>query len=314
MQKITGIKSVDFKVTAQGYGVVNWNGKVAVRGGNGKDIENHTMPKLRGYSNLTGDISEKGHKFKKSANDLDFAKNPLYISQNCLRHHLYREHAYDSHFANKDNALDLLASIIGLVRGYSIPSVQYKRASSLLITDFVDTLGNGNFEQLTKAGERDSNSLFSKTTFGETAYIGYGSINIEQLQFIPLDAKFDRQALLIKDGQGDEVAKRVQNFIQSLDPALSPAVTFHDNYVRQGTIFQQGEMGLLLDDTAIDIAVRDTLKRIENLSIKQGKGYMFVDGLTVDYNDSPQSMRIKTNPSSICPERNQPYACYYVAR
>jgi hypothetical protein len=26
MNKITGIRSVDFKITALGYGVVNWNG------------------------------------------------------------------------------------------------------------------------------------------------------------------------------------------------------------------------------------------------------------------------------------------------
>ena len=26
MAKVTGVKSVDFKITAYGYGVVNWNG------------------------------------------------------------------------------------------------------------------------------------------------------------------------------------------------------------------------------------------------------------------------------------------------
>ena len=49
MKQITGIKSVDFKVVAYGYGVVNWNGPIIIRNeGDRKDIKNHSMPKLRG--------------------------------------------------------------------------------------------------------------------------------------------------------------------------------------------------------------------------------------------------------------------------
>jgi hypothetical protein len=35
------------------------------------------------------------------------------------------------------------------------------------------------------------------------------------LQFISLDKKFDRCAMVIKEGQGEEVAQAVQGFIQS---------------------------------------------------------------------------------------------------
>ncbi|QPT40039.1 Uncharacterised protein [Oligella ureolytica] len=315
MEKVTGIKSVDFKIKALGHGVVNWNGPTTLTGDSGKTVDNHTLPKLRGYTNLTGKIKEDtGYKYKKEATDIDFKKTPLYISQNCIRHHLFKEQAFDLHFAGEKNLEKVLASITGLVRGYVVPSSQCKRTSPLLIEDFVDQLGNGNFEQFGQAGERDSSSFFSKTTFGDTEYLSYGSISIEQLQFISLDKKFDRASMIIKEGQGEEVAEKVQNFIKELNPSLNPIATFHSNYVRKGTIFEEGECGILLNNDAIQAIIEHTLSRIANLNIRQAKGYMYVDEITVDYNDSHKMMRIKRDESEIVSEPQVEYAQYFYAK
>jgi hypothetical protein len=325
MQKITGIKSVDFKVVAYGHGVVNWNGPTTLMGDNGRNVENHTLPKLRGYSNLSGKVKEDtGFKYKKHASDIDFKETPMYISQNCIRHHLFRDQAYDLHYAKDKNLISVLSSITGLVRGYVIPSNQCKRTSALLLEDFIDQLGNGNFEQMgrsgskeketNKKGEESSNSFFSKTTFGETNYLAYGSISIEQLQFISLDPKFDRAAMKISDGEGEQVAKLVEEFIKSIDPSKLPKAIFHKNYVRAGTIFEEGEMGILLDSIAVDILVKETLRMINELSIRQAKGYMYVDSVLVDYNDSHKMMRIKRSEGDISEEPESEYAVYFYAK
>ena len=314
IQKVTGVKSVDFKITAYGYGVVNWNGPTTLSS-EGRTVDNNTLPKLRGYTNLTGKIKEEtGYKYKKEATDINFKETPLYISQNCIRHHLFREQAFDLHFAHEKGLDKVLASLTGLVRGYVVPASQCKRTSPLLLEDFIDELGNGNFEQFGQAGERDSSSFFSKTTFGDTKYTAYGSISIEQLQFISLDNKFDRCAMIIKDNQGDEIAQKVQDFIQSLDPSRTPKATFHANYVRKGTIYEQGEVGILLDDVAIDILVQTTLDLIGELFIRQAKGYMYVDELSVDYNDSNKMMRIKRTPEQANPQKMSDYAVYFEAK
>ncbi|MBE0357848.1 type I-Fv CRISPR-associated protein Cas7fv [Pseudoalteromonas aliena] len=316
MKKVTGIKSVDFKITAVGHGVVNWNGPTSLKVQDDSKLgkNNHTMPKLRGYTNLTGEVSEKGYKHVKEPTDIDFKKTPLYISQNCIRHHLFRDQAFDVHYANKSNGENLtkmLASITGLVRGYVVPSSQNKRTSPLLLEDFVDQLGNGNFEQFGQAGERDSSSFFSKTTFGDTEYIAYGSISIEQLQFISLDKKFDRESMGIKVGQGEEVAQAIQEFIQTLNPDLKPKATFHENYVRSGTIFEEGEVGILLDQDAIKALIDYTVDLISELSIRQAKSYMYVDEVVVDYNDSNKMMRIKRDVNSTSPEPEEEFATYF---
>ncbi|MFB6349947.1 type I-Fv CRISPR-associated protein Cas7fv [Moraxella sp. ZJ142] len=326
---IKGIKSVDFKIQAKGHGVVNWNGSMALSN-DGMTVENHTLPKLRGYTNLTGRVKEEtGYKYKKEITDVNFKENPLYISQNCIRHHLFRDQAYDMHFAKENEHLPkVLASITGLLRGYVVPDNQCKRTSPLLIEDFVDQLGNGNFEQFNHAGERNSSSFFSKTTFGDTEYISYGSISIEQLQFISLDNKFDRCAMVIKDNEGQALAKKIEDFIASLavqseadgifdqeagKASRRPTVTFHPNFVRQGTIFEQGEAGLILDDVAIDILVQHMLVLIKNLVIRQAKGYMYVENVDVDYNTSTNMMRIKHNTDDVEAHRNCDYAVYYQA-
>jgi len=326
MEKVTGIKSVDFKITAKGHGVVNWNGPTSLKVQEDSKLgkNNHTMPKLRGYTNLTGEVSEKGYKYVKEPADVDFKKTPLYISQNCIRHHLFRDQAFDIHYAKKNNLEKVLASITGLMRGYVVPSSQNKRTSPLLMEDFVDQLGNGNFEQMGRSGSKEkeknrkggesSNSFFSKTTFGDTEYQSYGSISIEQLQFISLDKKFDREAMEIKEGQGDEVAAAVNQFIQSLNAELDPEAQFHANYVRKGTIFEKGEVGILLNDDAVQALVEHTLERVSNLSIRQAKSYMYVDEVVVDYNDSHKMMRIKTDEGSISEERSGGYATYFYSK
>ena len=323
-EKVSGIKSVDFKIKAFGHGVVNWNGPTNLAQENGTTVDNHTLPKLRGYSNLSGKVKDTGYtnlstkvkedtgyKYPKEATDINFTKNPLYISQNCIRHHLFRNQAYDIHYA-KDSTLEkVLASITGLIRGYVVPASQCKRTSPLLIEDFVDQLGNGNFEQFGQAGERDSSSFFSKTTFGDTEYISYGSISIEQLQFISLDDKFDRKSMTIEAGQGEVIAKSIQDFIQSLNNDLSPKATFHENYVRNGTIYEEGENGILLNDDAIQILVETTIEKLRGLSIRQAKSYMYVDEMTVDYNDSSKMMRIKHDSSQVVEQKDGDYAVYY---
>lgn len=326
MEKITGIKSVDFKVVAYGYGVVNWNGPTTLTGDDGKTVDNHTLPKLRGYTNLTGKIKEEtGYKYKKQATDIDFKETPMYISQNCIRHHLFRNQAYDLHYAKDKNLISVLTSITGLIRGYVVPASQCKRTSPLLLEDFIDQLGNGNFEQMGRSGTKEkdkddkgddiaSNSFFSKTTFGETQYLAHGSVSIEQLQFISLDKKFDRAAMVIKDGEGEKIAQAVQDFIKSIDPNRNPKAVFHPNYVRAGTIFEEGEVGILLNNEAIDILVKETLHMIEELSIRQAKGYMYVDDVLVDYNDSNKMMRIKRDSAGINEEPKSPYAVYFYAK
>lgn len=331
MEKVTGIKSVDFKIKALGHGVVNWNGPTPVKphetSKKKEDLKNHSMPKLRGYTNLTGVVSDKGFKFKKEATDVNFEKTPLYIGQNCIRHHLFRGYHVDfqSPEFTSEKLDKVLCSVIGMIRGYVVPDSQCKRTSPLLVTDFVDKLHNGNFEQMgrsgrkekekTKSGDEKSTSLFSKTTFGDTEYNGFASISIEQLQFISLDSKWARAAMVnLSEYEGIELAEKITAFIKSLNGNDNSKAVFHRNYVRKGSIFDDGEAGILLNESAMNALVNETIELLRGLQIRQAKGYMYVDELEVDYNSGSigkDMMRIKHTPSSIQSKKQERYAVYF---
>lgn len=324
MQKVTGIKSVDFKVTAKGYGVVNWNGSADLAievDGKYKAVTNHSLPKLRGYSNIKGYWEKDGNAKYKSPQEINFSETPLYISQNCIRHHLFKKEFVDLQSPELSKNMDkLICSLVGLVRGYVIPKTEEKRTSSLLLTDFQDELGNGNFEQMgragNKSGEDKSSTMFSKTTFGDTKYTGYGSISIEQLQFISLDERFGRKALIGFDNnkEGKELAEKITSYLKSLKPDSQAKAEYHQNYIRRGSIYKTGEAGILLNSSAVDVLVNQTIELIKNLSIRQAKGYMFVDEVVVDYNDGNSGkdmMRIKHSSNQITQEKRSDYAVYF---
>jgi len=336
MKKIEGIKSVDFKIRATGEGVVNWNGSTELEillKGEYKKVKNHSLPKLRGYSNTVIRTNKDGQSFTglKRPDDIDFNETPLYISQNCIRHHLFKGENFnlqDPEVAK--NMEKLLCSITGLMRGYVIPKKEYKRTSALLITDFnatKDTAKNGNFEQMSRSGSKDkektksgtdkSTSMFSKTTFGDTEYEAYASISIEQLQFISLDDQFSRQTMEVNnEKEAKEVASKISKFIQDIGSNESAKAVYHKNYVRKGSVFtneKHGEAGILLNDDAIDVLILQMKYLLENLSIRQAKGYMYVDSIGIDYNDSvlaKDMFRIKRNGSTEGSKKTA-YAVYF---
>lgn len=332
MNKVTGIKSVDFKITALGHGVVNWNGSPTLTikdDGKYRNINNHSMPKLRGYSNVKEFNEDGSAKFYHHPEDVDLSKVKLYVSQNCVRHHLFKDEKYNLNSPQLlDNPIKLLCSLTGLLRGYVIPRNENKRTSPLLLTDFVDSLNKCNFEQMGRSGSKDkeetksgkdkSNSLFSKLTYGDTKYTAYGSISIEQLQFIPLCADFGRQAFIVNnDKEGNEIANTLSEYVQSLSGRKNAQATYHKNYVRKGTIFDEGENGILLNDDAIDVLVTEMITLISDLTIRQAKGYLYVDSVEIDYNagHGNDMMRIKHSPDKVESVRqNTKYAVYFEGR
>ncbi|WP_434353402.1 type I-Fv CRISPR-associated protein Cas7fv [Psychrobacter sp. HD31] len=334
MKKVTGIKSVDFKITAYGHGVVNWNGSTELNtliDGKWKKTNNHNMPKLRGYTNKKQIENDKGETFEvlKEASEVDFDETPLYISQNCIRYHLFKEEVIDwQHPKIHENVDAVLCSMTGLLRGYVIPKNENKRTSPLLLTDFTEKDKKGNFEQMgrsgnkekqkTKSGGEASNSLFSKTTFGDTKYEAYGSINIEQLQFISLSNANGQEAMIITtDKEGKELATKLESYIKSLEFAKGEIkAEYHKNWKRKGTIFAEGQKGILLNGNAINALVQQMISMIENLGFNQAKGFMYVENVEVDYNDfsNPKDMfRIKTgnHQTNTTKTEDEDYAIYF---
>jgi len=305
-----GIKSVDIKIEADGFGIVNWNGSASLfLAGGTEKVDNHILPKVRGL-----DI-HRVHNLKQID---DRAR--LYISQNCIRQAIFKDYSYGLKNVTLDNVSDVLCSILGLVRGYVIAEnkTSLKRKSSLYITDFVSSEDTKlNYEQFTQAGARDSTSIYSKHTTGKTEYTAHASINIEDLQFLPLEDSLGRSCFreILSEQEGLELAEKITKSLIELDFSgeKNPQAVFSNNYKRVNSICKVGEAGILLNDDAIDIIVKEIISLIENLSIVRTAGYVRVNKIIVDYN-SGIPLRIKNDIDSIETEKTEKYNVYYEAQ
>ncbi|WP_407579537.1 type I-Fv CRISPR-associated protein Cas7fv [Citrobacter koseri] len=310
MKNISGIKSVDFKISAEGFGVVNWNGNISVFSEKaGKVVNNHMLPKLRNLDLM------RVKKFE----DIDDSAR-LYISQNCIRNALFRDFTTGLKEVSLSNVESVLQSLVGLVRGYVIAegSTSLKRKSPLFIEDFVagddSTL---NFETFSQVASRNETSLYSKHTTGAVSYTAFGSINIEDLQFLSLEDSLNRSCYreVITEAEGRALAEKITDYLKSLDfdGQKNPEAIFANNYVRINSISKAGEAGILLNDDAISLVVEETLSLIRNLYISRSKAYVEMKEFLVDYNDD-KAMRIKSSVEDIDSEKHTNYAVYYEAQ
>jgi hypothetical protein len=159
------------------------------------------------------------------------------VSQNCIRHHLFKNESFAITKVGLSDIQVILASSVGLVRGYVCTDDNQAifKKSSLLLEDFVDENSIGYYEQFGNSGTRDENSIFSKFNFGKTSYVSFGSINVEDLQFIVLGNDFGRTCYnqTHTEDEGKEIAQKITNYIKTLDfdNIKTPMATYHRNYV-----------------------------------------------------------------------------------
>ena len=307
--KIQGVRSVDFKIMAKGEGIVNWNGSFNIyNDAADKRVDNHILPKMRNVDPMR----------LNSLNSVELNKAQIFVSQNCIRNHLFKNESHQLMVVNTKNIKRVLMSILGLVRGYVVADAQtslsLKRKSALLLEDFVAQNSTVRYEQFSNSGERNETSLHSKTQGDHLDYLAYGSLSVEDLQFIVLEDTFSRSSYsdIISEADGKELANEMTAYLKTLDfeGKYAPSAVFGKNFIRKGGIMNTGEAGLLLNDDAVHLVIREVLSRLEQLFVRQSKGYLTVTGLLVDYNNG-RAMRIKSSESSINVEKSEAYAVYY---
>ena len=138
------IKTIDIEILADGHGSVNNNGSIKVWNGD-EVVENHTIPKLRGF---TGKKRVNDMELAVNVTDINLKETPAYVSANCFKHGLFKEEMWRM-LNDAKNTEKLLCSMIGLVQGYMVTeknSESAVRKQAMFVTDMVEQTGNGNLE------------------------------------------------------------------------------------------------------------------------------------------------------------------------
>lgn len=321
---ISGIKSVDFIITAIGEGVVNHNGSFSVYNPSaGKPVDNHMFPKLRGLDpmqRIAKGEDGKSHSF--SLADPDIATAKLIVSAECVRSQLFKDVSFGLRQVTVENVAEVLASLHGLVRGYLITAGgrNFARKSCLYVTDFECAKPDLAFNQGTNSKARgtaqEDTSIYSYFKTGkDLQYTGKATLSVEDLQFIPMENSLGRSAFdhQVTVETGHAVAEKITQFLGDIAPVgMTPIARFVKKAVRIGAVSKVGDAGVVLNDDAIRVVVDQVRELIETLFIRQGKGYLQVTDVLVDFNDGHRVFRCEAQPDIADVAGEGPFAVYYV--
>ena len=320
---ISGIKSVDFLITAIGEGVVNHNGSFpAYNPAAGKTLDNHMFPKLRGLDPMQRIArgEDKGSQAFSLA-DPEISNAKLIVSAECIRSQLFKDVSFGLREVTTGNVADVLASLHGLVRGYLITEGgrNFARKSCLYVTDFECAKPELAFNQGTnskvRGTEKENTSIYSYFKTGKDLhYTGKASLSVEDLQFIPMENSLGRSAFdhQVSIEIGEQVAKKITQFLGDIAPAGSaPQARFVKKAVRIGSISKVGDAGIVLNDDAIRLVVAQVRELMECLCVRQGKGYLQVTNVQVDFNNGGRVFRSEADPTLADAQGSAPFAIYY---
>jgi hypothetical protein len=203
------VKSIQFKGTINGEGIVNYDSKSAL------PYISNLFPSERsifysGKKNENLKFAKHHFEVEKNAEGVDVAKRFVSISGDCLRHAIFAPFIpfQNQGIMYSNEALSaFIASKAGLLRGYLFPKKNasaIKKASSVTITDAVQTssgvstfqVGSTSGPKGKKDEEADSGavSFYHSETIGNIEYKFEGAINLMELQFISLSETYDRMA------------------------------------------------------------------------------------------------------------------------
>jgi hypothetical protein len=287
------LKSILFKGTIKGNGVVNYDAK-----------DQKWMLKKYKYdewgSALKFDnIKIAKHAIVKTGNDEN--GKPQYdvrlkISSNCLRNAIFKEdHPFqNSMILHSKKLLNMsIASIASLLRGYMFEQEGFtglKRKSPVIITDAEQTAGELSTIDLhttsgakrTKGSEDDASdtSLFYKETVGDVEYSFKGAISLPDLQFIPLSDTFDRMAVNPDDFE--------TLYRPHLEKSVGSKVDDPGFYMIKSAVNAIPEEGILLSQAQSALLVKEFFKRLLSLTItRNASGYASISSLQVKFVHDP---------------------------
>lgn len=287
------LKSILFKGTIKGNGIVNYDAK----------DQKWMLKKYKfdewGSALKFDNIKIGKHALVKTGNDEN--GKPQYdvrlkISSNCLRNAIFKEdHPFqNSMILHSKKLLNMsIASVASLLRGYMFEQEGFtglKRKSPVIITDAEQTAGElstidvhtTSGAKRTKGSEDDASdtSLFYKETVGDVEYSFKGAINLPDLQFIPLSDTFDRMAVNPDDFE--------TLYRPHLEKSVGSTVDDPGFYMINSAVNAIPEEGVLLSQPQTALLVKEFFKRLLSLTItRNASAYATLSTLQVKFVRDP---------------------------
>lgn len=274
------IRQILFKLELEGNGIVN----------------NDSIEQKWVFNN---EDSPKTNHLKTPHKNVSYAKKDFYydednnlwyeikISSDALRNNIFRHDlvAQTSSIQHHPSLLySYIASPLGMIRGYMFASNKetIKRGSPLTITGAMQTTKNKSYlETHSKSGEKDTHdgkesadtTFFKKESVGNIEYFAKGSINLNDLEFIPCDSIFDRFNF-----NPDNYESLYKKFAEINIPNFSGELGYH---TLSNSCIDMGEYGLKISSDNVKFLVKETLKKLLGINFQKASSYATIKSLNI---------------------------------
>lgn len=277
-------KTILFKLTLQGHGVVNFDSNDQKWYHNQQDGVS-----LVRHDNVS---FAKGRYYRKPHTDKLLKK--IVISAECLRHNMYINEMpnYSTNIMHhRPSLLNFLASKAAVERGYmfATKAATLKRKSPVNITEAEQFgLAKSSIETNSNSGVKTSKtdedaagdtSFYAREMVGDITYEALGSIDIDELQYISLSPNYDRLAV-----DPDMAAE----YLDTLSADLGSRVPEPAYYRKSKSLTTVPEYGILLTDDQTKGLVSDILTRLMSINIaKSQTGHAYTRRLDIKIVENP---------------------------
>lgn len=288
------VKSIAFKITLKGKGVVQYNGTdVPYIDYEGKDYE---TAKNKNLMLAKRNYHKTGRKINKDGNEKDIIVGDLKYSSDFARHGIHiQEHRCSMpagiYEGNKELRIKHLANLGTLQRGWLLPN-NGKRKSPYIITDLkeisgavigIDVCSSRTIDIST--GKRADTSLFGREQIGDSEFVGDGYIDVAEMGFISLSKIHDREALVEDDANEFkmELAKNIKSVYERL-VKKGYKLEEPENVISEPAYYRKGEWDTTIPEKGIQLTEKQNKVLI----------YDLLDKMTMIYAQKSQGAYIKS--------------------
>lgn len=291
MKIFQDVKTLELKIYFEGDGCVNY--------------DSPESQNFIGNRFTNKKVTKKSFKWGKNDKNetVFYFKNK--VSSECLRHELFKN---EIEFSNSN--LSLIKSVLlkaitkpaMILKGYLFPDVTSTKLSSpIAIGDAVDVQDYIEFNQKnlmydvhTQAGERTETSLYYVGMSSLTDYVANGKINLIMLQFLSGDVLYDRPAVLVDGGIEEKL------YLDEMRKNYGDDVSFKYYYKKNSiTEDEWAERGILFSKDAVDMLVKDAIKRIMNIDIQRKGSFLKFKKMYVNVNHLDENGKFVSEPIKI---------------
>lgn len=316
MKKFENVTSVEFNVTFEGKGCVNFDTYE-------QGYSNKNLGLYHGKIQENQKFSKKIYKaIEKDGQVENYFKHK--VSSDCLRHFMFINEA-EFNNSRLSYITPLLLRVIAnpamVLRGYmyatSTRTIRKKTVCS--ISDAVQTgpwLKEVNMDIHSVSGSKgdkfldieeeinnsdDSEdikkpkqtSLFSVENVPEGDYVARGMIPLTELQFISNDITYDRDAVGTNNGELEKV------YLNALRDTFGEGLYFGNYYIENSLAQDEwSERGLLFSRDNVDMLVKDAISRVMGIDIWRKDSYLKFKSITLTIftkdSDVPEKIEIKS--------------------